>query len=62
MPFDPEANKTIVYVARDAIVSIGYTGRAYLEGRPTDQWIAEQLIGEEVASRARARWRYPSSN
>ncbi len=51
--FDPKANKTIVYVARDAFVSIGYTGRAYLDNRPTDQWIAEKLIGEEVGSRAR---------
>jgi hypothetical protein len=51
--FDPEANKTIIYVARDAFVSIGYSGRAYLDNRPTDQWIAEKLNGEEVGSRAR---------
>lgn len=49
--YDREANKTVVYFARDAYVSIGYTGLAYLEDRPTDQWIAEKLIGEEVESR-----------
>lgn len=53
-PFDTAANKTVVYFARDAYVSIGYAGRAYLEGRPTDQWIADKLIGEEVNSRARS--------
>jgi hypothetical protein len=49
--FDETANKTVIYVARDAYVSIGYTGLAYIDGRPTDQWIAEKLIGEEVGSR-----------
>lgn len=60
VPFEPTANKTIVYFARDAHVSIGYAGQAYLEERPTDQWIAEQLISEDVNSRARvAGWLIP---
>lgn len=46
-PFDEEANKTVFYAARDAYVTIGYTGLAYLDGRPTDQWIAETLIGKK---------------
>jgi hypothetical protein len=50
-PFDRTANKTVIYFARDAYLTIGYTGLAYLEDRPTDQWIAEKLIGEEVESR-----------
>lgn len=50
-PFERTANKTVVYFARDAYVSIGYTGLAYLKDRTTDQWIAETLIGEEVESR-----------
>ena len=54
-PFDPESNKTVIYVARDALLSIGYSGVAYLDNRPTDQWIAEKLIGEEVGSRARVQ-------
>lgn len=44
-PFDSLANKNIVYCARNAIVSIGYTGHAFLGDVPTDQWIVEKLIG-----------------
>src|ERR1700730_10490147 len=47
-PFDPLSNKTLVYRAKNAIVSIGYAGIAYLEGRPTDVWIAEKLWGEPL--------------
>ena len=47
---DPNANKSIVFLARDAYVSIGYTGRASLEGRPTDQWIAEKLSNEDFST------------
>jgi hypothetical protein len=49
-PFDETANKTVIYFARDGWVSIGYTRLAYLGGIPTDQWIAEKLIGEELSS------------
>ena len=44
--FDPVSNKTIVYLCRDALVSIAYSGRAYLDETPTDQWIAELLTDE----------------
>jgi hypothetical protein len=44
--FDPVSNKTIVYLCRDALVSIAYSGRAYLDETPTDQWIAERLTDE----------------
>jgi len=44
-PFDPLANKNIVYCARNALVTIGYTGFAFLGGIPTDQWLVEQLTG-----------------
>lgn len=54
-PHERTANKTVIYFARDAYVSISYTGLAYLDERTTDQWIAEKLIGEEVES-----WRGPS--
>jgi len=40
-PHDPRANKTVVLVTIDAVVSIGYAGTAYLNGQPTDRWIAE---------------------
>lgn len=49
-PFDPRSNKNVVYFARDAYVVIAYTGLAYLDGRTTDQWIAEKLIGEDVSA------------
>src|SRR5262249_10085532 len=43
--FDPIANKNVLYVATDGIISLGYTGVAFLDGIPTDQWIAEKLTG-----------------
>jgi hypothetical protein len=46
--FDELSNKAIVYRARNAIVSIGYGGPAYLQGMPTDEWIAERLFGEPL--------------
>ncbi len=46
--FDPWSNKNVVYHARDALVTMGYTGNAYIEGRPTDHWIVEQLIGTRL--------------
>ena len=52
---DPLANKTILYEARDAIVTIAYTGLAYeLDSSnlniPTDEWIAAKLWGESIPS------------
>jgi hypothetical protein len=48
---DPAANKNILFLAENAIVSIGYTGRAYLDDVPTDQWLAQLLSGEEMDGR-----------
>jgi hypothetical protein len=48
-PFDPASNKTILYLTTDALVSIAYSGGAYLDETPTDQWIAETLKGERHA-------------
>lgn len=50
---DPLANKNLIYLARDAVVSIGYTGLAYElsasdRNMPTDEWIAEILWGEPI--------------
>jgi hypothetical protein len=44
--FDPVSNKTVVYLCRDALVSIAYSGPAYLDETPTDQWITERLTDE----------------
>lgn len=46
--FDPVSNKSILYQAPDAIVSMSYTGIAYLDGRPTDQWFAELISGSSM--------------
>jgi hypothetical protein len=43
---DPRFNKHILFVARDAVVAIGFTGLAYLDGVPVDQWIASVLTSE----------------
>ena len=43
--FDPKSNKSIVYACRDGIVSLAYTGIAFLGNIPTDQWLVEQITG-----------------
>src|SRR5688500_1113494 len=42
---DEESNKAVIFRARDALVCIGYTGRAYAATTPFDQWVAELLAG-----------------
>jgi hypothetical protein len=46
--FDTLANKSLVFLAQNAIVTMAYTGHAYLGGhdKPTDRYIAEALMGE----------------
>ncbi len=44
-PFDPIANKNVLYFGPDGIVSFGYTGLAYLDQIPTDQWLVEKMTG-----------------
>ncbi|MCP1469862.1 hypothetical protein J3E64_001544 [Sphingobium sp. OAS761] len=39
----PVENKTIIFLCKDAIGVIGYTGVAYIGSEPTDQWIANVL-------------------
>lgn len=42
--YDVLSNKTVVFGASNAIVTIGYSGQAFIEGLPTDSWIAKSLI------------------
>jgi hypothetical protein len=49
IPFDALANKNIVYFGRRGIVSISYSGLAYIAGRTTDTWIAETLSGVDLS-------------
>lgn len=41
--FDPLANKSLLLLARNGLVTLSYTGLAYIQGIPTDQWLAEKL-------------------
>ena len=41
--YDPDANKNLLFSARNAVIAIGYTGMAYIGTIPTDQWIAQTL-------------------
>ncbi len=43
--WDIAANKTIIVIGRDCWLVLGYTGLAYLDGKPTDQFIAEAISG-----------------
>lgn len=47
-PFDAISNKNLVYIARDGILALGYTGVAFLDGIPTDHWMAEKLTGGAI--------------
>lgn len=45
-PLDQIANKLLIYRARDAVVSIGYAGQAFIGEIPTDEWLAQLISGE----------------
>jgi hypothetical protein len=60
-PFDALSNKNIVYWARDAIVSISYTGPAYIGPLTTDDWIVQKLTGVDVSEKFGMRW-FPLSH
>jgi hypothetical protein len=49
-PHDPLANKAVVFRASDGLVTVGYTGLAFLGRVPTDTWIAGALSGGNCAS------------
>src|SRR5437870_4953387 len=42
-PFDALSNKNIIYSATNALVTMAYTGHAFIGDVPTDQWIVETL-------------------
>jgi hypothetical protein len=46
--YDDMANKNVVVIARDALLTIGYTGVAYLRAVPTDRFMAEAVAGTAV--------------
>ena len=48
--FDPSSNKSIVFISSDCVLLFGYTGFAYLDQIPTDQWIAQELWGAPIVA------------
>jgi hypothetical protein len=48
-PYDPYANKTVVLRAADGVVVMGYSGSAFIDGLPTDMWIADIVSGGACA-------------
>ena len=44
---DAEANKSLIYLADDGILSLAYTGPAYIGGKTTDHWLADTIRGED---------------
>lgn len=52
--WDASSNKTIIVVGADCWLVIGYTGIGYLNGRPTDQYLAECITGIDDLSDAAA--------
>ena len=51
--FDSLANKAIVYVGADGVMSVAYTGLAYIDEVHTDQWMAEILSGRRTPAAER---------
>ena len=48
--FDANSNKTIVYTGADGYAVLGYTGWAYLDGIPTDTFIAQSLAAQKLSA------------
>jgi len=59
-PYDPLANKTVVFRATDGLLVFGYTGSAYIGSKPTDTWIAEMLARTDLGGDGTVRMgRFP---
>ena len=43
---DVEANKSIIYRGKDGILTLAYSGIAYVGHQTTDHWLAEKICGE----------------
>jgi hypothetical protein len=46
--FDPRANKNVLLAAKDALVTISYTGLAYLDDLPTDEWLVQTVLRRPI--------------
>ncbi|NKY35619.1 hypothetical protein HGA13_21460 [Nocardia speluncae] len=52
---DIMANKTVIVIGTDCWLVFGFAGLAYLDGKPTDQFIAEAISGTPELSGAAIR-------
>lgn len=58
--FDPHSNKTVIVIGTDCWAVLGYTGIAYLDGKPTDHLIAEAISGyDELSPAMHTFWQQP---
>jgi hypothetical protein len=51
--WDPLANKSVLVLAQNGYMCISYSGLAYINGKPTDQWLAEAASGQETITGVR---------
>ncbi|MEX1142865.1 MAG: hypothetical protein WD399_07570 [Thermoleophilaceae bacterium] len=49
VPYDVLANKTVVVRATDGLLAFGYTGPAFIQGLPTDTWLADVVADGSCA-------------
>lgn len=47
-PFDALSNKSVLFLAKNGLIALGYTGRAYIDSTPTDRWIARKLARDDT--------------
>ena len=57
--WDPASNKSVILLGRDGVVSMGYSGPAFIGRATTDGWIAQVLTGIDLgANRERPDFTY----
>jgi hypothetical protein len=48
--WDPLTNKSVLVLAQNGYMCVSYSGLAYIDGKPTDQWLAEAASGRQTIS------------
>lgn len=56
--YDAASNKSLIYYAEDGILTLAYTGLAYIARKTTDQWIAETMCGVPFPEGCTQSYRY----
>lgn len=50
--WDPAANKSLVIAPTNGLMMLSYSGVAYIDGIPTDNWLAGKLTGQAIGDQA----------